>query len=88
MAIDVTESRLLDAREASALLDTLFPGAGFGASERGVKKLYELARHGVVPTIRIGRRRYWSASALRRFAENGGGGFAGGWRKQPSGAAL
>jgi hypothetical protein len=88
MTIDVTELRLLAAKEAAALLDTLLPGTGFGTSDRGVKKLYELGRHGVLPTIRIGRRRFWSPSALRRFAENGGAGYPGnGWRKLPEGAA-
>ena len=44
--------------------------------------LLQLARDGIVPCVRLGRRVLFSETALRDFVESGGKAFAGGWRKQ------
>lgn len=47
-------------------------------------RLYELSRRGLVPTVRVGRQVRFSPRALTKFIDDGGAGWAGGWRRDPS----
>jgi hypothetical protein len=45
------------------------------------QRLYKLAREGVVPSVRMGMRLYFSPDALDRFIEQGGSGYGGASRR-------
>jgi len=45
--------------------------------------VYELARKGLVPHVRIGRSVRFLPSQLRAFLESGGQALPGGWRAEP-----
>ena len=46
-------------------------------------QLYRWARHGLIPTVRIGRRVFVEEAALAAFIARGGKALPGGWRKAP-----
>jgi putative molybdopterin biosynthesis protein len=49
-------------------------------------RIYDLARQGILPSVRLGRQLRFSESALHRWITNGGCALPGGWRrdKQPT----
>lgn len=46
------------------------------------ERVYTLTREGILPSVRLGRQLRWDAVALRAFINNGGKGFAGGWKRE------
>lgn len=48
---------------------------------------YQLAKTGVLPVVRVGRRVRVSRGALERFIADGGKDLPGGWRREAQGAA-
>jgi len=46
-------------------------------------RAYELARLGLIPTVRIGRQIRVSSAALMDFINTGGRALDGGWRREP-----
>ncbi len=44
--------------------------------------LLTLAREGIVPCVRFGRRVRFSPSAIEKFVADGGEALAGGWRRE------
>lgn len=62
--------KLLTAREVAVLLK-LKP-----------QRVYELARGGKIPSVRVGRQVRFDESALRHWIETGGSHLPGGWRQQ------
>ncbi len=63
--------RLLTAGQAAERLDVT------------LARLYELARTGTLPAVRIGRQIRFSPDALSEWIESGGQSLAGGWRREP-----
>ena len=47
-------------------------------------RLYDLARQGIVPCVRLGRQLRFSELALQRWIEAGGRSLPGGWRRAES----
>lgn len=47
-----------------------------------VPRAYELARNGVIPTVRLGRQIRVDPEQLRRVIEQGGKPLPGGWRRE------
>ena len=47
-----------------------------------VHRVYELARQGIIPAVKIGRQVRFSPKRIREFIENGGQGLPGGWRRE------
>lgn len=45
-------------------------------------RVYELARRGILPHIRLGRQVRFSPIQLKEFLEGGGQSLAGGWRNE------
>ncbi len=45
--------------------------------------IYALAKVGIIPAVRIGRRVMFDPDALDRFIEAGGAALPGGWRREP-----
>jgi hypothetical protein len=76
--------RLLTAAEAANLLASLLPGGPFNSAADGdrqpARRVYRMARQGVLPHVRLGRLVYFRANALRSFVEEGGRALPGGWR--------
>lgn len=62
--------RLLTAGQAAERLDVT------------LARLYELARTGTLPAVRIGRQIRFSPEALAEWIENRGRSLAGGWRRE------
>jgi excisionase family DNA binding protein len=62
--------RLLTAGQAAERLDVT------------LARLYELARTGTLPAVRIGRQIRFSPDALTDWIESGGQSLAGGWRRE------
>jgi excisionase family DNA binding protein len=62
--------RLLTAGQAAERLDVT------------LARLYELARTGALPAVRIGRQIRFSPDALSEWIEGGGQSLAGGWRRE------
>ena len=46
--------------------------------------LYDLARKGVIPTVRIGRRIFVDPERIKEFIDAGGQALPGGWRRRTS----
>jgi excisionase family DNA binding protein len=67
--VSATIERLVTAREAAEQLRISLP------------QIYELARHGILPAVRIGRGLRFSPQRLAEFVSAGGKGWEGGWRK-------
>ncbi len=44
--------------------------------------VYALARQGIIPTVRLGRRLRFSPEQIQDFIENGGRAWPGGWRRE------
>lgn len=65
--------RLLTAREVADALNV---------SEA---RVYELAREGLLPTVRLGRQVRFHPKAVAEWIENGGQALPGGWRREPVG---
>jgi excisionase family DNA binding protein len=49
-----------------------------------VKRCYELARTGMIPSVRIGRQIRFRPTSVQTFIEGGGAALPGGWKKQAS----
>jgi excisionase family DNA binding protein len=47
-------------------------------------RLHQLAREGIVPVVRLGRRVMIDPEALEAFIARGGRAFAGGWKREPA----
>ena len=62
--------RLLTADQAADRLDVT------------LARLYELARTGTLPAVRLGRQIRFSPDALTEWIESGGQSLAGGWRRE------
>ena len=45
-------------------------------------RIYEMARGGLLPCVRLGRQVRISEDALRRWIENGGQALPGGWKQE------
>ncbi|WP_235062544.1 helix-turn-helix domain-containing protein [Thermoanaerobacterium aotearoense] len=45
-------------------------------------RVYALARQGIIPVVRIGRQLRIDPTKLQQWIDNGGQGFAGGWKKE------
>ena len=54
------------------------------AEELGVSvpRVYELARTGLIPSVRIGRQIRFHADQLRAWVDRGGCSLPGGWRRE------
>lgn len=48
-----------------------------------LKRVEELGRRGVLPTVKLGRQRRVARDALRSFIQAGGFGLPGGWKVRP-----
>lgn len=48
-----------------------------------VQRLYDLVKHGVVPSVRVGRRVMFDPDAIRDWIKAGGQSLPGGWRREP-----
>ncbi len=46
------------------------------------QRVYELARQGIVPHIRLGRQIRFSRAQVSEFIDNGGKSYPGGWKKE------
>lgn len=46
-------------------------------------RVYQLAREGVLPCVRLGRTIRFDPAVIQDFIGNGGASFAHGWRKEP-----
>jgi excisionase family DNA binding protein len=64
------DDRLLEAPELADILGVR------------VHRVYELARLGIIPAVKIGRQVRFSPKRIRDFIENGGQGLPGGWRRE------
>lgn len=51
----------------------------FDCSEQ---RIYEMARQGILPSVRLGRQIRIDREALEKFIEGGGQALAGGWKKE------
>ena len=47
-----------------------------------VDRVYQLAREGILPHVRLGRQLRFDAATVERFIDEGGRAFPGGWKKQ------
>lgn len=45
-------------------------------------RVYDLAREGILPAVRLGRQLRFSPGKIQEFIENGGRSLPGGWRKE------
>lgn len=57
------------------------------AAERlsvSVQRVYEMARLGIVPCVRLGRTVRFDPAAIEGYVASGGKALAGGWRREPS----
>lgn len=45
-------------------------------------RVYALAREGIIPVIRIGRQLRVDPDKLQEWLDNGGQGYAGGWKRE------
>jgi len=45
------------------------------------QRIYEMAREGVLPVVKLGRQVRVDRIALEKFIENGGQAYPGGWKK-------
>jgi excisionase family DNA binding protein len=48
------------------------------------QRTYELARLGILPSVRLGRSVSFDVDTLRQWIVNGGKAPAGGWKREPS----
>lgn len=48
-----------------------------------VRRVYALAREGLIPSVRLGRQVRFPVTALEEFVRNGGKALPGGWRREP-----
>jgi excisionase family DNA binding protein len=48
-------------------------------------RVYELARTGILPSVRIGRQVRFSAASIGAWIQNGGASLPGGWRRDDDG---
>ncbi len=62
--------RLLRVPEVARILDTT------------EGRIYEIARQGILPTVRLGRQIRIDREALEEFIKNGGQALPGGWRRE------
>ncbi len=46
------------------------------------QRVYDLARQGIIPSVRLGRQLRFSEQQISDFIESGGKAFSGGWRKE------
>lgn len=53
-----------------------------------IPQVYALARDGIVPSVRVGRRVMFSLRALEDWIDRGGTPLAGGWRRHSTGQAT
>jgi excisionase family DNA binding protein len=60
LALEVIYMRLLTAKQTAELLQVTLP------------RVYELARTGLIPSVRMGRQIRFNEEALRAWAANGG----------------
>ena len=65
-----TTRQLLRMREVAEILDVT------------LHRAYELARTGVIPTVRIGRQLRVDADRLQEWIDSGGQSLPGGWRRE------
>lgn len=70
VALEVLEMSLITVPRAAALL---------GLRER---RIYQLARDGLIPSVRIGRQLRFDEDALRQWIAAGGQALPGGWRRR------
>lgn len=51
----------------------------------GAPRIYEMAKQGILPSVRLGRQIRFSEQALQDWIANGGQSLPGGWRRDPDG---
>jgi len=61
------------------LIDSLKVAEIFDESRGWV---YEMARQGIIPSVRVGRKIKFSEEAIQDFIRSGGKGLPGGWRHE------
>lgn len=69
---EAPQRRLRDARWAAEFLGMAVP------------RVYERARQGIIPHVRIGRRIMFDPVMVEEWLRNGGKALPGGWRKEPA----
>ncbi len=47
-----------------------------------VHRVYELARQGIIPVVKIGRQLRFSPERIQEFIESGGKALPGGWKRE------
>lgn len=78
-----------DVEDARRLLSLALPGMPFDAEDndtaairRAHKTIYRYAAAKIIPSFRLGRRVMFRRAPLETWIDEGGSGFAGGWRKE------